>query len=451
MTLAEIFGETSTGDDAVARATSSARVFVRSHMQLALDSETATGRRLSALEALEAFGLPILERVVAEGGAGLITDAREPARTLSERRKTLRLTKRELAQAAGVGVDEVTASETPGELLPIRSLEKLAQALALDERAIGLAGRPHGDREFGTRLRELRQADERDESFVLALADAAWVIARQSELSRKLKADRGLAAKFKTKSGDYSGQIWLRGYELAEQTRDRLGLDAEAPIQSMYSVAQDLLGIPVVDTELANEVAGATVLNGDARGIVLNKIGANRNIFTRRMTLAHELGHLLWDPDNRLEHVRVDESSDLRRRDNRDMVEARANAFAIAFLAPRAAVRRLYEEHTKDAQTTIANMVGEFGISALASAHHLANVCKLGANDVNKQRTVSASVAQRWTDNERQDNLVTGHVRPSRGNRFAQLTVQAARKHLITIDTASSWLRLDKRFLKDLF
>jgi Zn-dependent peptidase ImmA (M78 family) len=448
MTLASVLGEPTKGKGT--RAAAASRIFVRSHMQLALDSEGATGRRITGQEAIDAYGQDLVDQVLAEGGAGLITDANEPARTLFERRRILRLSKRDLAQAAGVSPDDVTLAETAGEVLPFRILESIAQALALDERRIGLEGAAQGDPALGTRLRELRQSDERDENFVLAMTDAAWVIARQSELSRALKADKGGRSQFCSKSGDYGAPIWRKGYELADRTRQIMKLDAAAPIESMYGVAQDALGIPVIDVDLAEEVAGATILNGASRGIVLNRRGANRNILVRRMTIAHELGHLLWDPDHQLERVRVDESADLSRRDMRDEVEARANAFAVAFLAPRQAVRALYQASC-DAATAVAEIVGRFGISPSAAAHHLANICDLDPRTVNAVRTVGAAVARTWDERERQVNLITHHVPPSRGSRFALLTAQAVRKKLITVDTAASWLKIDRRYLADFF
>lgn len=447
--LSLIFGTDSKGSTPEERARTSSRIFVRSQVQLALESEEATGRKLTASEALSSFGLDLLRRVAEEGGAGIITNPREPAATLSERRRTMRLSKRSLAAQAGVSVDEITAVETPGEVVPIRRLERIAQALALDERTIGLAN-TQDDRNFAARLRELRQGDERDEDFVAQLAEAAWVIARQDELSRRLGADRDKKSKISAKSGDYSGQIWLKGYELAERTRRILELDPAAPIESVYALAQDDLGIPVIDTSFEEGIAGATVLNGSARGIALNDVGANRNILVRRMTVAHELGHLLWDPDHQLERVRVDDSADLGQRDIRDSIEARANAFAVALLAPRGAVRALYEK-VEDVGEAVVQIVETFGISPAAAVNHLANICDLDARTLSRPRTASVAITRLWESRERQNNLITTHVPKSRGGRFALLTVQAVRRKLISLDTAAAWLKIDQKFLRDFF
>ena len=67
-------------------------------------------------------------------------------------------------------------------------------------------------------------------------------------------------------------------------------------------------------------------------------------MWIRRATLAHELGHLLYDPDSRLQNVCVDSYIGSRKDPQTyesDFVEQRANAFAIAFLAPIDAVGKL--------------------------------------------------------------------------------------------------------------
>lgn len=443
-----IFGMDSRGATPEEFAALNSFTFVRSHMQLALDSENATGRKLTATEALEAFGLEFVKRVIDDGGAGIISDAAEPAKTIRERRRTLRLSRRALASATGLSVEDIIAAETPGTVVPIRSLEKIAQTLALDERLLGYTAAAHGDQELGIRLRELNDRQERDDAFITKLSEAAWVVRRQSELSSLLHADKDLKSKFVTKSGNYDEPAWRRGYDLAEKTRKILGIAAASPIPSMYALAQDQLGFPVIDTDLGQGIAGATIINGAARGVALNTEGVNRNILVRRMTLAHELGHLLWDPDHRLERVRVDNSSDLSRRDIRDVVEARANAFAIALLAPLAAVKRVYAQSSSP-DVAIASVVEEYGISPAAAANHIANVCALDARAVSTRKNAPVSTLRYWEERERQNNLLTNHVPSSRGSRFALLTVQAVRRKLITRDTASAWLNIDQRYLAD--
>ena len=145
----------------------------------------------------------------------------------------------------------------------------------------------------------------------LLFAEAASIIRVQHRLQKWL----GLQSKIggfhpNDDYGSVQNPAWRIGYNLAEDARRIMGL-GDAPIPSMRELVEERLGIPVIQTRLPETVAGATVMttdeNGDAaRGVVLNTVGANSNIWIRRVTLAHELGHLLYDPDDRLERVRVD-------------------------------------------------------------------------------------------------------------------------------------------------
>ncbi len=81
--------------------------------------------------------------------------------------------------------------------------------------------------------------------------------------------------------------------------------------------------------------------------MAINTQGLNGNVWVRRFTMAHELGHLLWDPDQRLQSLRVDTYRDLEedpvQRPGLDPVEARANAFAIELLAPQEYVLKVFD------------------------------------------------------------------------------------------------------------
>ena len=110
----------------------------------------------------------------------------------------------------------------------------------------------------------------------------------------------------------------------------------------MREIVEVRLGIPLIQARLPKAIAGATIMTTDdsgdaARGIILNAVGANRDARVRRATLARQLGHLLYDPDEYLQRVRVDACEDLRAAPQSratDPVDQRANAFASAFLDP---------------------------------------------------------------------------------------------------------------------
>src|SRR4051812_17844136 len=181
--LERVFGKSSKGGTVEERAATSEKIFVRSQVQIAEDSESAKGHRLSAQEALRVFGFDLLARVADEGSAALVTKPSEPAATLMARRMALGLTSAQVARKAGISEMQVNKAELAGSLSPIRDLERIAQALALNELSLGYESGARGSEALGVRLREFaeRQDTRRfSPSDVMALAEAAWVIRTQS-------------------------------------------------------------------------------------------------------------------------------------------------------------------------------------------------------------------------------------------------------------------------------
>src|SRR5438128_11516865 len=89
--LEKVFGPRSRGATDEDRAASSDKMFVRSQVQIAEDSERATGHRMSAPEALYYYGWDLLARIAEEGSAPLVSKPDEPATTLRARRNALNL------------------------------------------------------------------------------------------------------------------------------------------------------------------------------------------------------------------------------------------------------------------------------------------------------------------------------------------------------------------------
>lgn len=442
-----VFGEQSRGETPEERAATSTKLFVRSQVQIAPAEFGGTGRRISAREALAAYGIDALARIAYENSAILIEDREEPARTLRDRRVALNLTEKDVAKAAKLKEADVVAAETPGRANPIRNLEAIAQALALDERVVGYEPAGGGDFELGVRLREMAQ--QRDvfkfsSSSVLKLSESAWVIARQRELVQLLGMAAARPHEMGLMSADYAYPAWQKGYELAERTRKKLGISGTEPIDSLRTLIERQLGVALIQESLDDRFAGATIANGTARGIVVNERGRNENVWVRRMTLAHELGHLLTDPDTRLNRLRVDEYEGIEAdaRNIKDVVEMRANGFAIAFLAPPVAMHRISEE-TTDPAKLLARVVGEYGVSRTAATYHLRNVCAIEVGHVS-----SADVAVDQDEWLARENLTIDYfpfasTPISRRGLFAFLVSQAEKNNIISSETASAWLKTD--------
>ena len=442
--LDKVFGPELSGDTPWERARSSQREFVRGQTMLAEASAEATGHRLAAAEALNNFDFSTLLTAVEEGQAPLVRERIEPARTLRRHREALGYTQQHLARLANVTAEDVVKAETPGNVSPIRILERLALPLAIDERVLGFKTQV-GAEELGVRLRQLAHAEGGvglSPMAVAALAESAWVIARQKSLLSLIGAPSSDGLQRFPPDDDYGYPTYERGYSLAIRARQLLGLDPEAPIDSMRHLVSETLNIPLVQTRLGRGLAGATIATGEARGIVVNIEGDNQSVWVRRMTLAHELGHLLWDPAQKLNRLMVDRYRDLAINSSyrRDPVEIRANAFAIAFLAPPAVVDRMVYQ-ADDILSAVFEVARYFGISVTAAAAHVGNVSRVHVVLPRGSAFPEPSDEIRAQEDFTIDFFPIKNIPPALVGRFAWAVARALDEKVISKDTAATLLR----------
>ena len=133
--LDAVFGP---GDGATAeeRAKQSKQLFVRGLDLLTFDeSPKARGRRLTAREALDAYGFDALCEIARDGSAIITADPVAVGRTLRERRTQLGVHPRTVASKTGLAPEVVAAMEA-SKRRPIREYERVARLLGLDERLI---------------------------------------------------------------------------------------------------------------------------------------------------------------------------------------------------------------------------------------------------------------------------------------------------------------------------
>ncbi len=202
--------------------------------------------------------------------------------------------------------------------------------------------------------------------------------------------------------------------------------------------------MPVIQTELGDDVAGATVDAAGTRAIVLNLSGRNREVFVRRSTLAHELCHILFDPPRRLDDLRVDRYDELDRPAEQltDAVEQRANAFAVELIAPQYAAGCASSRRSR--RRRLRAVIHRFGINTPTAARYQV------WNGLKRQTPLASLTATNtpadatWESQEAY--TVDYHpirslaVHPSRAGRFSALALRAAEKRLISWDTAAEWL-----------
>jgi Zn-dependent peptidase ImmA (M78 family) len=442
-TLDAVFGPGS-GDTPATRARESRRLFVRGLDLLTFDhSPKAKGHRLSAVEALEAYGFDRLAEVASEGSAVISESIDAAGRVLRERRECLGIAVRAVARRTGLTNDQVQALES-SKRRPVREYEQVARVLGLDERMLSFRGNATTNERLAVRLRTMRdEGAGLSSATVGVLAEAAWVTSVQARLEKDLGL-RQSAYSFEPEEffGSYQTPPYRIGYELAERVRSTLGL-GDLPIQSLRELAEKKLGIIVLHAHLAQEIAGATVESGDGtRAIVLNLAGRNENVYVARSTLAHELCHFLFDPRSELRELRVDDYAELERRPDQvaDRVEARANAFAVQLLAPQRAALQVYDASAQDG---LAEVLDRFGISFTAGRYQVWNAkhrtVEFASISTTKTRPEpSWEVSERYTTTWHPVRELLGY--PLRAGRFSAVVVRALDCNIVSLDTAASYL-----------
>jgi Zn-dependent peptidase ImmA (M78 family) len=158
---------------------------------------------------------------------------------------------------------------------------------------------------------------------------------------------------------------WESGYELARRVRDRLSLQ----IDDWIEIDNILKNLEIDHRELRLTdiaVRGACIGNPRYRPtVILNTACRDASgVSGRRITLAHELCHLLFDRSRMRGLARVEGGA----ADSERMFEMRANAFAVEFLVPREV---LFDANGED---EIARLAENRGISYHALSAHAENV-----------------------------------------------------------------------------
>lgn len=429
------------------RARESTREFVRSLDQIAEASPWAAGPRLTAGQVLDAYGADVLREIASEGAALLSAGPRAAGLVVRERRELLGLDVRHVANAAKVPASTVEALER-FDRVPIRRAEQVARAVGLDERLLSWKAEPSiDDQQVAVRLRTVgKEHAHLTAAAVVGLAEAAWVAGTQIRLQRAL----GITP---TAHGIVHSDIYGSPGYPAHEHADYLAADAREKLQlgpgrlerSLREICEDLLAIPVVQAELGGGIAGATVQVGDGRAIVINLDGGNRHVFMRRATIAHELGHLLYDPPRQLNALCVDDYDSMERApyEETDRVEQRANAFGVSFIAPKGSVVDFYRSATGDKVWSVMN---HFGISFTAARYQIWNGLKRSVS----LQDLQVSPTHRRPDQawEALEEYTVGYhpirgVRPSRAGKFSGVVVRAALEGVVSWDSAAEMLETE--------
>jgi len=178
-----------------------------------------------------------------------------------------------------------------------------------------------------------------------------------------LLCDLGLSAPASRLPLPVAGRSYLKqADELAMQVRELAGA-GDSYIEELASFCEQLLGVDVAVECLPRGLDGLSVACGNYRlALVSSAIPATR----QRYTLAHEIAHLAAGDT---ENIVIDE--DLFGRSGAK--EARANAFAAAFLMPESSLRKAMGTAGL-VEASIGEMLAHYKVSMDALAWRLYNV-----------------------------------------------------------------------------
>ena len=169
-------------------------------------------------------------------------------------------------------------------------------------------------------------------------------------------------------SRDKNLQPHRAGAALAQRLRKQLSL-GDRPIESMRDlVAEHFPAVTVLYADLGDVGPAGLAFCDRVRGpsIVLNTSGKNRNPCVRRLSLAHEMCHLLHDWNRQQPIATISGYFN----DSSIELERRANAFAVRFLCPESVLRTL---DAKSSPQEVSNALRPYGLPYGAAQLYLRN------------------------------------------------------------------------------
>ncbi|WP_161499350.1 ImmA/IrrE family metallo-endopeptidase [Flavipsychrobacter stenotrophus] len=137
------------------------------------------------------------------------------------------------------------------------------------------------------------------------------------------------------------------GEQGANALRTHLGYRPNTIIKDLYYDLRNL-GIHIFRRRLSNsDISGLFINHPTAGKCVL--VNYNEDVFRQNFTIAHEIGHSVFDSDNEINISFLNDGKD------NNLIEIRANTFASNFLIPKEAIKNLNVSiWTEEIVTTLA-------------------------------------------------------------------------------------------------
>ena len=174
----------------------------------------------------------------------------------------------------------------------------------------------------------------------------------------------------------------------ADRSVEAIGRD------DLAAAIEEAFGVDVAVVDIGTGFDGLATSTDDVKLIVL----ATSHVPARqRFTLAHELGHLLAGDD---QGVHLDRNI-FDKAQAKDPSEARANAFASAFLMPEASLRRAVPR-TGLTDQSFAELACELMVTPSALAYRLLGLRLIDAGTCDHFKSMTAAKAANLTDRGRQ-------------------------------------------------
>lgn len=242
-----------------------------------------------------------------------------------------------------------------------------------------------------------------------------------------------------------------QGVRLAAIVRDLLDLGA-APVPSMVELLQNRLDVAVFWTtpdELDPAIDGASASEPRPSALV-NLVGGAQCWWRTRMTLAHELCHLLLDHGAGTPSALVSPSHGHRRGprtgwtlfEGFDDLEVRADAFAAEFLVPAAAIQEVFTDADPTTSEGVSEVAVRFGVGRTVAINRISDVFNLSAG----ARARLDRLSVHWEAQEHEDERAAapgirgGLVRDAAIEAYANSLLSATRVRGVLGLSAADWI-----------
>lgn len=292
---------------------------------------------------------------------------------IREARDAAKMSDELLAKLASVELEAVRAAEAGGNALSATEVDRIAQVFGVRRRDFLRTGAAHApltlllrsSHEDGVEAEVARELSSGLGEFLRVVSDIAEL---EAALGRP-KVTVSKPPRLHRPRGEHAGE------QLARSVRAHLGLGDAEPIPSMRRLV-DGLGIRVIwviEAQLDRRIDGASTL-APRPAILVNLLDHERFPWRARMTLAHELCHLLYDY-KRARPALV--SPQVVKWGSIAEIEERARAFSACLLAPTAGVRALIDGIDPASDEAVRRVGERFGVGQTVAINRLQHIFRL--------------------------------------------------------------------------